>query len=253
MGQPDGHHWNRRMTMKTTPRTAGTKRPDPVERLRARLGQRGVVALLFTFAVVLQFGYPVIHLGQVWIAVYMLLYAGMLFFALLVVREGPGIRIPLLIVGSLSVVSGLLYAYSPESKPITLLMLASVATFMACIIIVLARFLFTRQREDGLTLILAALTIYVILGGLFGAIYAGIETIIPGSFTDPITPGESPSWVQLVYFSYVVMSTIGFGDVLATTPWSRTIVTFHGVSATLYLTIVVARLVGIWSSSTDKS
>ncbi|MGM1016999.1 MAG: ion channel [Actinomycetota bacterium] len=236
--------------MMQEPTTTTARRARGVlARVRGRLRLRGTLALLFACAVVLQFGYPITLLGTAWTAAYMVLYAGMLFFALLIVHEARAVRVPLIVVGLLSATTGVVYAFLPDSTPITLLMLGSVAAFMAGIIIVLARFLFRRTQEDGLTLILAALTIYVILGGLFGALYAGIEQLFPGSFSDPLTPGQSPTWVQLVYFSYVVMSTIGFGDVLATTPWSRTLVTFHGVAATLFLTIVVARLVGIWSSS----
>ena len=233
--------------------TAGEiRRADVLGGPSARQQLRRTLALLFAFAVVLQFGYPVTQLGSVWTAVYMGLYGGMLFFALRITQEGRAVQFVLAIIGVLSVTSGLIFAFNQDSKPLTLLMLGSVAAFMACIIAVLGRFLFRRQREDGLALILAALTIYVILGGLFGAIYAGIEQVFPGSFTDSLNPEGSPSWVEMVYFSYVVMSTIGFGDVLATTPWSRAIVTFHGVAASLFLTIVVARLVGIWSSSPEE-
>lgn len=228
-------------------------RKRPFEHVRDRMGLRRTLAVLFTFAVLLQFGYPITLHGAGWTVAYMLLYSGMLFFALLAASESSTLRLPLVAVGALSASSGVVFAFFPDNKTVTLVMLGAVVMFMTCIVVVLGRFLFRRQREDGLSLILAALTVYVILGGLFGGIYAGIELLFPGSFSDPLYPDSSPTWVQLVYFSYVAMSTIGFGDVLATTPWSRTLVTFQGVSATLFLTIVVARLVGTWSTVPEKS
>ncbi|RZU63606.1 ion channel [Zhihengliuella halotolerans] len=219
------------------------------DRLIARIGLRGSLALMLAFAVVLQFGYPATLHGELWTGLYMALYGGMLFFALLIVHEQGRGLLPFVVLGAVSTTIGIVYSFNQHNATVTVIMLFAVALFMGAIIGKLGVFLFRRQRADGLSLILAALTIYVILGGFFGAVYAGIEQLAPGSFVDPLTPDASPAWPQLVYFSYVTMSTVGYGDILATTAWSRSLVTFHGVGATLYLTIVVARLVGIWSSS----
>ncbi|GHC99842.1 potassium channel family protein [Zhihengliuella salsuginis] len=222
------------------------------EALIDRIGLRGALALMLAFAVVLQFGYPVTLHGELWTGLYMALYGGMLFFALLIVHEQGRGLLPFVLLGAVSTTVGIVYSFNQRNETITVVMLFTVALFMAVIIGKLGVFLFRRQRADGLSLILAALTVYVIVGGFFGAVYAGIELLVPGSFEDPLTPGISPTWPQLVYFSYVTMSTVGYGDILATTAWSRSLVTFHGVGATLYLTIVVARLVGIWSSSSHS-
>lgn len=222
------------------------------DRLVARIGLRGSLALMLAFAVVLQFGYPVTLHGELWTGLYMALYGGMLFFALLIVHEQGRGLLPFVVLGAVSTTIGIVYSFNQHNATVTVIMLFAVALFMGAIIGKLGVFLFRRQRADGLALILAALTIYVILGGFFGAVYAGIEQLVPGSFVDPLTPDASPAWPQLVYFSYVTMSTVGYGDILATTAWSRSLVTFHGVGATLYLTIVVARLVGIWSSANHE-
>ncbi|WP_306362213.1 potassium channel family protein [Nocardia sp. CC227C] len=211
-------------------------------------------ALLLAFVVALQFGYPFTLYGQWQTALYMLLYAGMVFFGIAVVRDDNQHVLPTLVLGVVFIVLAAWFSIDQHSRSATLAMLFSVASFMSALIVALLRFIFRAGSRVGSELIMGAVIVYLVLGGLFGALCAAMEILHPGSFTDPVTPGESPQWQQLVYYSYVSLATLGYGDILPVTPWARSLATFESVLGTLFLTIVIARLVGIWSSGkTDNS
>lgn len=207
------------------------------------------LGLLLVFVVLLQFGYPITLQGRVQTGLYMLLYAGMIFYGILTVREEGR---PLKIVAPLGggfVAFGTWFTFAQDSTSATVGMLASVAVFMLALMLSLMRFVFRRAQTAGTELILAAVCVYIVMGGFFGATFSLLEIAEPGSFEDPQVPGESPAWQQLVYYSYVTMATLGYGEILPVTAWARSLASFETVAGTLFLTIVVARLVGIWSSS----
>ncbi|GAB3478331.1 hypothetical protein GCM10027440_14240 [Nocardiopsis coralliicola] len=107
-------------------------------------------------------------------------------------------------------------------------------------------FVYRHSAAHGGDLILAAMAVYVLLGGVFAAGYAALDTAAPGSFTDGTAGGGGTTWQQLTYFSYVTMATVGFGDVLPVGSWARSLAALEAVAASLFLTTVIARLVGAY-------
>jgi voltage-gated potassium channel Kch len=132
-------------------------------------------------------------------------------------------------------------------------MLTSLAAFSLALIISLMRFIFRQVRVAGAGLILAAVCVYLIMGGFFSATFSILEIAQPGSFEDPQLAGQSLAWQQLMYYSYVTMATLGYGDIVPVTPWARSLASFEAVAGTLFLTIVIARLVGVWTRSRAES
>ncbi len=99
-----------------------------------------------------------------------------------------------------------------------------------------------------------AVCVYILIGLSFaelfmlfevGAIVFGIDAhevlAVPGEqATDSaVRKGE------LLYFSFVTLSTLGYGDFTPVSPWMRLFATVESIMGQLYLTILVARLVGL--------
>lgn len=217
----------------------------PAPPATATAGTRNL-AILLGFIVLLQFGYPITLHGEVWAGLYMLLYAGMICYGILIVREEGQHIGSMLTLGAVFAFFGVWYAFAQHSTAVTLGMLVSVAAFMLTLMVSLMRFIFRRSTATGLALVLAAVCVYLILGGFFAATFSTIEIIAPGSFQDPQLPGQPVSWQQMIYYSYVTMATLGYGEILPVTPWARTLASFETVAGTLFLTIVIARLVSAW-------
>jgi apolipoprotein N-acyltransferase len=207
------------------------------------------LGILLAIVVALQFGYPVTQVSPVWGVLYMVLYSAMAVFGIVVVRD-DGERVwPLIVLGVPFSVLGVASVLAPDSSIIGTSMLVAVAVFMGALMFALLRFVFRRGLAVGAgELVLAAVIVYLLMGGFIGATFGLLEAAQPGSFRDPTTPDASPAWQQLVYFGYITLVTTGYGDVLPVLPWARSAATFASIAGSLYLTIVVARLVGLWST-----
>jgi hypothetical protein len=101
------------------------------------------------------------------------------------------------------------------------------------------RFVVQSPRVDSET-VYAALSTYVLGGIFFGIIYSAIEFMQPGSFSgpDPFTDAAA------IYYSFVTMATLGYGDFLPKSELARGIATFEVIGGQLYLAVMVARLIG---------
>jgi len=102
------------------------------------------------------------------------------------------------------------------------------------------------QPMVGLDTILGGCSVYLLVGICFAIAFSLTETLEPGSFEvggrtlDPEYMRRTP---QLVYLSFVVLTSVGFGDVLPITSPARGLVMVEAIFGQLYLAILVARLV----------
>jgi hypothetical protein len=62
---------------------------------------------------------------------------------------------------------------------------------------------------------------------------------------DTTTAGGQPltEKSQMIYFSFVTMSTLGYGDITPRTPLAQTVTWMQAVTGQFYLVILIARLV----------
>jgi hypothetical protein len=99
-----------------------------------------------------------------------------------------------------------------------------------------ARFV-DRQHVD------AALSAYLLAGVFFGSFYWVLEQIQPGSFT---SPGDLSS-NSAIYFSFVTLATLGYGDIVPRTDVARGLAIVEGVGGQLFLAVLIARLVSLYA------
>ena len=96
------------------------------------------------------------------------------------------------------------------------------------------------QRVTG-DVLAGALAAYIMAGLAFAVVFGVIENYRPHAFET--AKAIAPSFPDLVYFSFVTLMTIGFGDVTPTAPLARTVVLFEGLFGIVFTTIVMASLV----------
>jgi|SRR5438045_2183698 len=106
------------------------------------------------------------------------------------------------------------------------------------------RYAVTARKVDH-EIIYAALSTYLIAGLFFGQIYLGIERLWPGSMTSPNGFSEASA----VYYSFVTIATLGYGDILPKSDLARGIAVFEVVGGQLFLAVMVARLIGLFGGS----
>jgi hypothetical protein len=103
------------------------------------------------------------------------------------------------------------------------------------------RFTFAARPVDRET-IYAALSAYLLAGIFFGQLYWAIERLWPGSIVGPDPLTEEVA----VYYSFVTLATLGYGDYLPRTGISRGLATFEVIGGQLFLAVLVARLIGLF-------
>jgi hypothetical protein len=160
------------------------------------------------------------------------LWAGLAFFALS------------LISWSLSTVSHLKFlAPGEQVGAVALLIMGTTACFRAA---------FASGRQVDKERIFASLSLYLMFGLIFALLFGLVDRLLPGSFQFPSTvpgdPGEKPL-TQLIYFSYVTLATLGYGDIVPLTGPAKGLAILEAMIGQLYLVLVVARLVSLYGQS----
>lgn len=92
-----------------------------------------------------------------------------------------------------------------------------------------------------------AICAYFMLGIFYGSIFGLIEYFIPGSFSGLVDPGISPTGEKLhlniLYFSFMTLTTIGYGDIVPVGSFAKSIVILEGITGVFYIGILVSHLV----------
>jgi len=97
---------------------------------------------------------------------------------------------------------------------------------------------------DGNTL-LGAIGIYLMLGLLWAIVYFTLALLDPDSFTGGGIGAGFTNFPTFVYFSFVSLTTLGFGDISPQAPIARLLVYLQAIAGQFYLAIMIAGLVGI--------
>ena len=111
----------------------------------------------------------------------------------------------------------------------------------------LLRFVVVSKRV-GSDLIFASLCVYLLIGVIWAYIYFVMALVTPEAF--PINTDIEQSYSALLreffYYSYVTLTTLGYGDIIPATPIARSWAAMEAIVGQLYLTVIVARLMGLY-------
>ena len=99
----------------------------------------------------------------------------------------------------------------------------------------------TSQRIQG------AVAVYLLLGLAWAFAYTFIELRRPDAFSSPSAgvPPNADLSERFVYFSFVTLTTVGYGDVTAVHPIARSFATAEALVGQLFPAILLARLVSM--------
>ena len=100
--------------------------------------------------------------------------------------------------------------------------------------------------------LVGAVCVYLMLGTLWALAYTTIELTIPGSFKGlDVLPGAEwgSNWL---YFSFVTLTTLGYGDITPVTGTARVLVYTEAVFGIFYMAVLVAGLVSVYMADRHK-
>lgn len=101
--------------------------------------------------------------------------------------------------------------------------------------------------------IIGAVCIYLLLGVMWSIFYGVTEYFQPGSFrglTEAVSPAWNPDWV---YYSFVTLTTLGYGDITPLTQTARSLSFVEAVVGQFYIAVLVAGLVSAYISAKQKN
>ena len=94
--------------------------------------------------------------------------------------------------------------------------------------------------------IAGAICIYLIAAILWALMFVLLNQINPDSFHGLGNVPFEDQFAELMYFSTVTLTTLGYGDVTPASPYARWLAQVEAVFGQLYIAILVAALVGNW-------
>lgn len=93
-----------------------------------------------------------------------------------------------------------------------------------------------------------AVAAYIMLGLLWTFLYALIESLNPGSFEymGQSDLSQTLHWSQFVFFSFVTLTTTGYGDMVPMVPHAQSAAILEQLAGTFFVAILIARLAGLY-------
>lgn len=181
-----------------------------------------------------------------------ILFFSMLFFVLRVLEVKKQTLAFFSVMACLSLASDLFFfpslsqsvSHSEIMKARILVPLIDGIWVLSVIIIFLQRIF--REQIVSADTILGGITVYFLLGMLWTVFYRISLLFNPAAIS--VTDGHFPI-SQILYFSFITLMTVGYGDIVPLTPIARNLAVLEAFTGQMYLAIFISRLVGLHIST----
>lgn len=129
----------------------------------------------------------------------------------------------------------------------------SVLFFLFVVFSLIRQIAFAKEVSAGV--ILASLTGYMLLGIVYSLFIFFIIRTVPGAYTSQmgeIVTGAHIDASPPLYYTFITLASVGYGDITPLVPVSRSLATLMAVSGQFYIAVIVALLVGKFSSKSSS-
>lgn len=104
----------------------------------------------------------------------------------------------------------------------------------------------TMRRIEG------AIAAYLLLGLIFASIYDLLHRLVPEAFLHHgVLLADLPSTGSYIFFSFVTLTTTGYGDIVPVHPVARSLAVLEAITGQLFLAVLLARLVSLQVAHRD--
>jgi hypothetical protein len=171
--------------------------------------------------------------------------------ALRVVRRSPWLTWLGLVLAVAVVALSAIHAFVPHpALPVAIAVVESVFYFYA------TGSLIAYMLQDWVATtdeLFAAGATFTLLVWAFAYAFAACEAAAPGSFSAPINPAGPRTWMELLFLSVALLSSVGLSDVLPVTGIARALVMLEMFAGVMYMALVVSRLISLTMPARDRS
>ncbi len=163
---------------------------------------------------------------------------------LVVALDASGARRSLILAGRVLAAATVILLVVSELSGLELPWVRTFATGLAVAVTVVAPLAIarrlSRQPVIDFSTIAAALSIYLLLGLAFTNLYAAVDAVAPPLFSQA---DADPTYSDFLYFSFVTLATLGYGDLTPATNVARMAAVVETVLGQIYLVTIVAVIV----------
>ncbi len=137
----------------------------------------------------------------------------------------------------------------PRTCPALTFILPAMA-ILAVVTASLLRFVLRAKQVDA-EVLCAGISVYLILGLLWGLAYTLVAQMDPNafSFSTPSGTAATMSGFTSIYFSFITLATLGYGDITPATNVARMLAMLEAMTGTLFVGVMIAHLVSLYSGS----
>jgi len=155
-----------------------------------------------------------------------------------------------IILATASAISALVNAFVPGDLLVLGTMLILIAFCAMSLSIALRQVLLTEDID--LNRLVGAVCAYLLMGFMFGLIHILVAWLLPGSYKGIGPPVVEDQGVQYIYYSFVTLTTLGYGDVTPVRPLAEAVAYIEAVIGVFYIAILVGTLIGLMLSRAPK-
>jgi voltage-gated potassium channel len=110
----------------------------------------------------------------------------------------------------------------------------------------------TTAKNVSERVIVDSISGYLLLGMIFSILIAFILQNDPNAYNYPnINSPDTENRLNLsvpIYYAYITLASVGYGDIVPLKPYTRSLATFIAISGQFYVTVIIALLIGKYSS-----
>ena len=107
-----------------------------------------------------------------------------------------------------------------------------------------------RTPQATMDTVRGGICVYLLLGYFWAVLYSIVETFDGQAFSDPLLTENSAA--TMIYYSFVTLTTLGFGDIVPKSPIASTLTILEALVGQLYPTIFIALLVGNYLANQNR-
>jgi hypothetical protein len=210
--------------------------------------RRGKFFYLFLCQVLLLLLFPYLDHPGLPILLFRLLAAAAFISAVFAVSERRAQWIAALAIAVPAIVLDAVLVFWPNLR-IAIPALIFTILFLVFTLVSMLRAVVRAQRVTPDT-IYGALSVYLLIGITWGAAYLLLVTLQPNALVMDAArhPHHTMEWFDCVFYSFVTLTSLGYGDIVPITAQARTLSILEAVTGTMYVAVLVARFVALYSA-----